>query len=99
MDNEVSEGGAGGRCCGPSEGLDTRDLWATRCEDHEGARIERSRASIGIDSASGNREPTPAMAEGENGTQDHAGVSAYQKTLLGTTYVGTRVLFVVAPGT
>src|ERR1700689_3993558 len=67
-----------------------RNLWGSRHQDHEGARVERPRASTGVDTTAGDDQPDGAMAEGEDGAQNHAGVSAHQEAVLGTTHVGAR---------
>ena len=73
-----------------------RDLIREICGQHDvkimKGHVSKDHVHLLVYSASGNREPTAAMAEGENGTQDHAGVSAYQEALQGPTYVGARIL-------
>jgi len=77
MDDEVPEARVGGRRRGQSAGSDPRDLWDTRCENHEGACVEGSRASAGIDPAASDDQSATAMVKGEDGAQDHSGISAH----------------------
>jgi Transposase IS200 like len=92
MDEEVSEVRAGGRAAAR-----VRDLVREICGQHEVKILKGHVSKDHVDllvsiPPPGNGEPTGAMAEGENGTQDHAGVPTYQKALLGTAHVGARLL-------
>ena len=70
-----------------------RDLIREICGSHdEGARVEGSCAPTGFNPAASNDQQAAAMAEGEDCTQNHVGVSAHQEALLGAAYVGPRVL-------
>ena len=73
-----------------------RDLIREICGTHDvkimkGARVERSCASAGVDTATGDDQSAGAVAEGKNGAQDHAGISTHQEALLGATHVGARI--------
>jgi len=75
---EASRGGGDAR-----EGSYPGTVWDARRQDHERTRIERPRASTGINTAAGGGEQTDAMAEGEDGIQSDVGVSPHQKARLG----------------
>ena len=91
MVDEVPQAGADWRSSIESTGDRAGDLRGARYQNHEGACVERSRASAGVDTAASNDQPNAAMAEGEDGLQNNDGVSAYEKALLGATHVGARI--------
>ena len=77
MDDQIPEAGVGRRRGDQSAGSDSRDLRDTRCENHEGTFVEGPRASAGIDPATSDDQSATAMAEREDGAQDHGGISAH----------------------
>ena len=91
MEHEISSGGADGRSRDESTRYDPRDLWSARSDDYEGACIERSCASVRVDTTAGDDQPVDTMVEGEDGVQVVGGVPAFAEAVLGAPHVGARV--------
>jgi hypothetical protein len=91
LDDKISTWRVDGRSGDESARFDTGDMRAARSDDPEGARGERSSASVCVDTAPGNDKPTDTMVEGEDIVQVDGGISAFAQAVLGKTSVGARV--------
>ena len=91
MEHEVSSWGADGRSSVESTRYDPRDMWSARSDDYEGACIERSCASVRVDTAAGDDQPVDTMVEGEDGVQVVGRVSAFAEAVLGAPHVGAGI--------
>jgi len=91
LDDEISSSGADGRSGDENTGFDSRNLWATRSDDHERARREGSCASVRVGSTAGNDQPDDPVVEGEDGVQVVGGFPAFAEAVLGTPSVGEGI--------
>ena len=67
-------------------------MYEGECRHHGGSRFAGSCSPVCVDSASGDDQPVGAAFEREDIVQAASRVSAFEQVVLGSAFLGTRVL-------